>query len=54
METARCWNWVTAVPFAFAAWRLLRARRPEVMVGGAVLSAALTHLGMRLFMNFAP
>ena len=54
METARCWNWVTAVPLAFAAHKLLSMDRPNIFYFGATGSAALTYVAMRLFMNFAP
>ena len=54
METARCWNWVTAVPLAFAAHKLLSMDRPNIFYFSAAGSAALTYMAMRLFMNFAP
>lgn len=54
METARCWNWVAAVPFAFAARELLRRPRSPLFVVAAVAVSILTYTGMRLFINFAP
>ncbi|MDA0989147.1 MAG: hypothetical protein O3A51_00155 [Verrucomicrobia bacterium] len=54
METARCWNWVTAVPLAYAARCLMAQPAPVLFSAGAVLISSLTYVAMRLFMNFAP
>lgn len=54
METARCWNWVAAIPFAFAARELLRTPAPRLFAAGAVVVSILTSVALRLFMNFAP
>jgi hypothetical protein len=54
METARCWNWVAAVPMTFAAAALLRTPAPRLFLPGAVAVSTLTYAGMRLYLNFAP
>jgi hypothetical protein len=54
MEAARCWNWIASVPMAFAAAELCRQPRRRLFLGGAAAVSALTAIGMRLFLNFAP
>ncbi|MDD5707327.1 MAG: hypothetical protein PHR35_15495 [Kiritimatiellae bacterium] len=54
METARCWNWMLPVPIAFAAFELSRHHAARLLLPGAVAVAGLTHLTMRLFLNFSP
>lgn len=54
LETARCWNWATAIPFAFAADVLLRQSAPRTYAACAVALSVLTYTGLRLFVNFAP
>ena len=54
METARCWNWVATVPFAFAAREILRGCAPRLFAAGAVTVSVATSVALRLFMNFAP
>jgi hypothetical protein len=54
METARCWNWVAAVPFAFAARELAGRPASRLFAAGAVAVSIATSVALRLFLNFAP
>ena len=50
LETSRCWIWMTSLPLAFAAHRLLQM--PRLFAFGAPAVATLTYMLLRLYMEF--
>jgi len=54
METARCWNWILAVPLAFAANRIMQLEKAEVLLPAVTAVSGTTYLLMRLYLDFAP
>ena len=54
METARCWNWILAVPLAFAANRIMQMEKAEMLLPAVTAVSGTTYLLMRLYLDFAP
>ena len=54
METARCWNWILAVPLAFAATWIMQQKKAAVLLPAVIAVSGATYLVMRLYLDFAP